>query len=130
VLAAFLTAAGCSINDDRSSTASRPEGQEDAARRAIFWHQQTLSRTIFTVLTVMMTSAAMFFFGGEVIHDFALAMLIGVGFGTYSSVFVASALSLDIDNARQKRDDAKAETARAAAAAAKVAAKTVKKRAS
>lgn len=136
VLAAFLTIAGYSINDtivvfDRVRENLGLKGKKMPLDELINLSiNQTLSRTIFTVLTVMMTSAAMFFFGGEVIHDFALAMLIGVGFGTYSSVFVASALSLDIDNARQKRDDAKAETARAAAAAAKVAAKTVKKRAS
>jgi len=73
---------------------------------------QTLSRTVLTVLTVMLAAASLYFLGGKVIHDFALAMLIGVGFGTYSSVFVASALSLDIDNWRQKRIKEKAAAAR------------------
>jgi preprotein translocase subunit SecF len=49
-----------------------------------------LSRTIITSLTVFFSALALFLFGGEVIHDFALAMLLGVIVGTYSSVFVAS----------------------------------------
>lgn len=51
---------------------------------------EVLSRTIVTSLTVFLVSLALFFFGGEVIHDFALAMLLGVTVGTYSSIFVAS----------------------------------------
>jgi preprotein translocase subunit SecF len=51
---------------------------------------EVLSRTIVTSLTVFLVSLALFFFGGEVIHDFALAMLLGVMIGTYSSVFIAS----------------------------------------
>jgi preprotein translocase subunit SecF len=51
---------------------------------------EVLSRTIITSLTVFFSALALFLFGGEVIHDFALAMLLGVIVGTYSSVFVAS----------------------------------------
>jgi preprotein translocase subunit SecF len=51
---------------------------------------EVLSRTIVTSLTVFFSALALFLFGGEVIHDFALAMLLGVIVGTYSSVFVAS----------------------------------------
>ncbi|AJE02595.1 protein translocase subunit SecF [Geobacter pickeringii] len=51
---------------------------------------EVLSRTIITSLTTFLASAALFFFGGEVIHDFALALLVGVAVGTYSSIFVAS----------------------------------------
>ena len=51
---------------------------------------EVLSRTIVTSLTVFLSALALFLFGGEVIHDFALAMLLGVAVGTYSSVFVAS----------------------------------------
>ena len=56
---------------------------------------ETLSRTIITSLTVFMTALALLIWGGEVLHDFSLAMVLGVGFGTYSSVYVASALALD-----------------------------------
>ncbi len=51
---------------------------------------EVLSRSIITALTTFMASAALFIFGGEVIHDFSLALLVGIGVGTYSSVFVAS----------------------------------------
>lgn len=51
---------------------------------------EVLSRTIVTSLTVFLASASLFLFGGEVIHDFAFALLVGVIVGTYSSVFVAS----------------------------------------
>ena len=63
---------------------------------------ETLSRTIITSLTVTLSVVALYLVGGEVIHDFAFAMLIGVVFGTYSSVYVASALALDITLSRMK----------------------------
>jgi preprotein translocase subunit SecF len=51
---------------------------------------EVLSRTIITSLTVFLATASLFFLGGEVIHDFAFALLVGVIVGTYSSAFVAS----------------------------------------
>jgi preprotein translocase subunit SecF len=51
---------------------------------------EVLSRTIVTSLTVFLAGGALFAFGGEVIHDFAFALLVGVLVGTYSSIFVAS----------------------------------------
>src|SRR4029078_8988096 len=56
---------------------------------------ETMSPTIITSLTVALTVLSLFFLGGEVIHDFSFAMLVGVVFGTYSSVFVASGLALE-----------------------------------
>jgi preprotein translocase subunit SecF len=58
----------------------------------IFNHSinEVLSRTIVTSLTVFMASASLFLFGGEVIHDFSFALVVGVLVATYSSVFVAS----------------------------------------
>lgn len=55
---------------------------------------EVLSRTIITSLTTFMAATALFFFGGEVLHDFALAMMIGIVIGTYSSIFVASPIVL------------------------------------
>lgn len=100
VVAAFLTIAGFSINDtivvfDRireRKQAMRRDAPEKVMNVAI---NETLSRTIITSLTVTLTVLALFFLGGEVIHDFSFAMLVGVVFGTYSSVFVASALALE-----------------------------------
>jgi len=59
---------------------------------------QTLSRTILTSLTVFLTVLALFFFGGAVIHDFALSLLVGVVFGTYSSVFISCPIVLLFEN--------------------------------
>jgi len=73
----------------------------------------TLSRTLITTCTVLIAVAALFFLGGEVIHDFAFCMFIGVGFGTYSSVYVASALALELGNSRDRRARLKAATVRA-----------------
>lgn len=55
---------------------------------------EVLSRTIVTSLTTLLAAVALFFFGGEVLHDFALAMIIGILVGTYSSIFVASPVVL------------------------------------
>lgn len=55
---------------------------------------EVLSRTIITSLTTFLSAAALFFFGGEVLHDFALAMMIGIIIGTYSSIFVATPVTL------------------------------------
>jgi preprotein translocase subunit SecF len=59
---------------------------------------EVLSRTIVTSLTVFLAASSLFLFGGEVIHDFALALLIGVIVGTYSSVFVASPIVVILEN--------------------------------
>lgn len=53
---------------------------------------EVLSRTIVTSLTAFLSALSLFFFGGEVIHDFALALVVGIVVGTYSSIFVASPL--------------------------------------
>ncbi|HKW51424.1 MAG TPA: protein translocase subunit SecF [Candidatus Eisenbacteria bacterium] len=100
VVAALLTIAGFSINDtivvfdrirERKQTLRR-EPPEKVMNIAV---NETLSRTIITSFTVFLTVLSLFLLGGEVIHDFSFAMLVGVVFGTYSSVYVASSLALD-----------------------------------
>lgn len=59
---------------------------------------EVLSRTIITSLTTFLATAALFFLGGEVIHDFAFALLVGIIVGTYSSVFVASPIVVILEN--------------------------------
>jgi len=59
---------------------------------------EVLSRTIVTSFTVFLAAASLFFFGGEVIHDFAFALLVGVLVGTYSSIFVASPIVVILEN--------------------------------
>jgi len=56
---------------------------------------ETMARSINTSLTVIVTLLAIFIFGGETIKNFTLALLTGIIFGTYSSIFVASALIVD-----------------------------------
>jgi preprotein translocase subunit SecF len=96
IIAALLTIIGYSLNDtiivfDRIRENTR--AQQDPRRfRSVINESinQTLSRTIMTSLTTLMVVACLFVLGGSVIHDFALALLIGIGVGTYSSIFVAS----------------------------------------
>ena len=98
VLAALLTILGFSINDtivifDRIRETIRES--KDAARYSMAdiineSVTNTLSRTILTVATVFFVILTLFLFGGEIIHGFSFAMLIGVIFGAYSSIFVAS----------------------------------------
>lgn len=100
VVAALLTIAGFSINDtivvfDRIRERKQAMRKEPPAKLMNLAVNETLSRTIITSLTVTLTVLALFLFGGEVIHDFSFTMLVGVVFGTYSSVYVASALALD-----------------------------------
>jgi preprotein translocase SecF subunit len=101
VIAALLTIAGYSINDtivvfDRIRERSKALRKEKHSRVMDIAVNETLSRTIITAFTVFLTSLALFIWGGEVLRDFSFAMIIGVVFGTYSSVYVASALALDI----------------------------------
>jgi preprotein translocase subunit SecF len=99
LVTALLTLAGYSLNDtvvvfDRIRENLRKrhrETLETVINRAI---NQVLSRTLITSGTTLMTLVALTFWGGEVLHDFALALLIGIVVGTYSSIFVASALVL------------------------------------
>ncbi|MCH7922813.1 MAG: protein translocase subunit SecF [Nitrospinae bacterium] len=95
VIAAFLAIVGYSLNDtivvfDRireNLKLFRRESYEAVFNRSI---NETLSRTILTSLTTMLVVLALFFLGGEVIHDFAFALVVGIVVGTYSSIFVAS----------------------------------------
>lgn len=59
---------------------------------------EVLSRTIVTSLTAFMAALALFFFGGEVIHDFAFALVVGIAVGTYSSIFVASPIVVVLES--------------------------------
>jgi preprotein translocase SecF subunit len=114
VIAALLTIAGYSINDtivvfDRIRERSRALRKEKHSRAMDIAVNETLSRTVITSLTVFLAALALFIWGGEVLRDFSFAMLIGVGFGTYSSVYVASALALDIWIQLDRRKGVQAE---------------------
>lgn len=99
VMAAILTIIGYSLNDTiivydrlRENLRALPEmALGNLINRSV---NQTLSRTILTSGTTIIATLALFFLGGGVIHDFALTMLIGVIVGTFSSIYVSSALLL------------------------------------
>ncbi len=100
IVTALLTLAGYSLTDtvvvfdrirERLKT-RKGETHVELFNRSI---NEVLSRTIITSLTVFLVVLAMFLMGGSVLHDFSLAMLIGVVVGTYSSVFIASAIVVD-----------------------------------
>jgi SecD/SecF fusion protein len=99
-IAAVLTVIGFSVNDtvivfDRLREylpLYRKRPMKEVLNMAI---NSTLSRTINTTLTVILTIVAMFIFGGAVIRGFMFALLVGIGTGVYSSVFVATALMYD-----------------------------------
>ena len=108
VVAALLTIAGYSINDtivvfDRIRERNKALRKEKHSRVMDIAVNETLSRTLITAFTVFLASLALFVWGGEVLQDFSFAMLVGVVVGTYSSVFVASAVALDIWNALDRR---------------------------
>jgi preprotein translocase subunit SecF len=95
IVAALLTIIGYSINDtivifDRIRENMQSQRRDDFARVVNTSINQTLSRTLLTSATVLMVVLVLFFFGGEVIHDFAFALLVGVIAGVYSTVFIAS----------------------------------------
>ncbi len=99
VIAALLTIIGFSINDtvvvfDRIRENVRKSPKQNLGEVVNASINQTLSRTILTSLTVFIVVVALYFFGGTVINDFAFVMIIGVIFGTYSSIFIASPLVL------------------------------------
>ncbi|TKB61989.1 MAG: protein translocase subunit SecF [Nitrospira sp.] len=99
IVTALLTLAGYSLTDTvvvfdriRENLKSRRRESEEATINTAI--NQVLSRTIITSLTVVLVLIPLTLAGGEVLHDFSLALLWGVIFGTYSSVFVASPLLL------------------------------------
>ena len=97
VIAAILTMTGFSTNDtivifDRireNLRSMRRDSMFDVINASV---NQTLGRTVITSGTALLTSLALFFFGGEVLHGFAFTMVVGIITGTYSSVFIAAAI--------------------------------------
>ncbi|MDP7109029.1 MAG: protein translocase subunit SecF [Nitrospinaceae bacterium] len=95
IVAAFLTIIGYSLNDtivvfDRIRENMRRKGKTPLVEIINNSINQTLSRTILTSGTTLLVVVALFFLGGEIIHDFSFALLVGVMVGTYSSIFIAS----------------------------------------
>ena len=106
ILAALLTVIGYSLNDtivvfDRIRENFRRMRIDDAVEIMDVSLTQTLSRTLITSGTTLMVLVSLFLKGGALIHGFALALLIGIVVGTYSSIYVASALALKLGVSRE-----------------------------
>jgi preprotein translocase subunit SecF len=117
VVAAFLTLVGYSVNDtivvfDRIREELKLRQKRESAE-AIFNHaiNKTLGRTLLTGVTTLLVLAALYFFGGDVLHDFAWVLLIGIVVGTYSSIFVAAPLVIEWQKRVDQREAAKASRA-------------------
>jgi preprotein translocase subunit SecF len=99
VIAALLTITGYSVNDtivifDRVRENLRGMRKASLYEIVNLSVNQTLGRTIITAGTALLSALALFFFGGDVLHGFAFTMIVGIVTGTYSSVFIASAIAI------------------------------------
>jgi len=103
IVAAFLTIVGYSLNDtivvyDRIRENFGLRRRESYEKMVNISINESLSRTVITSLTTLIVVLFLFFYGGEVIHDFAFALLVGISVGTYSSIFVASPVLIEWQN--------------------------------
>ena len=114
IIAAFLTIVGYSLNDtvvifDRIrefTNLFKTEAYNKVVNRSV---NTTLSRTVVTSCTTLLVVATLFIFGGEVLRGFAFAMIFGILIGTYSSVFVATPVVVEL-HARAPRQKPRART--------------------
>ena len=117
VIAAFLTLVGYSVNDtivvfDRIREELKLRQKRDPYEK-IFNDaiNKTLGRTLLTGVTTLLVLIALFGWGGDVLHDFAWVLLIGIVVGTYSSIFVAAPMVVEWQKRADARDAAKAQRA-------------------
>jgi len=106
VLAAVLAVVGYSLNDtivvsDRIRENFRLLRVLDAKAVINESLTQTLGRTLITSITTLLVLLALYFFGGELIHNFAVALIVGVLIGTYSSIYVAANILLSLGMTRE-----------------------------
>ena len=106
ILAAVLAVIGYSLNDTvvvfdriRENFLTMRRGTPREVMNAAI--NQTLTRTIITSGTTILVLLSLFFLGGQIIHGFSLALLVGIGVGTYSSIFVASLAALKLGTERE-----------------------------
>ena len=108
IIAAFLTIVGYSLNDtvvvfDRIreyTNLFKTESFDEVTNKSI---NATLSRTVVTSVTTLIVVTILFFFGGEVLRGFSFALIVGVIIGTYSSIFVASPVVVEIKHWEERR---------------------------
>ena len=114
VLAALLAVIGYSLNDtivvfDRIRENFRKMRKGTAVEIVNTSLNQTISRTLMTSITTLLVLTSLFVFGGEVIHSFSLALILGVVVGTYSSIYVASTATLALGVSKSDLIPAKVE---------------------
>jgi len=108
IIAAFLTIVGYSLNDtvvvfDRIreyANLFKTEDFDEVVNKSI---NTTLSRTVVTSVTTLIVVSILFMFGGEVLRGFSFALIVGVAIGTYSSVFVASPVVVELRHWEERR---------------------------
>jgi preprotein translocase subunit SecF len=109
VVTALLTLAGYSLTDTVVVYDRIRENLKKFRKKGEFVNtvnhsvNEVLSRTIMTSLTSLLVAGSIFFFGGEVLRDFSLALILGIIIGTYSSVFVASPIVVEWEAKSPKR---------------------------
>ena len=101
IIAAVLTIVGYSMNDtvvifDRVRENLKKYTSKKIEEISNISINETLSRTIITSLTTLLALLSIFFFGGTILHGFSLAMILGVIFGTYSSIFIANPILIKL----------------------------------
>jgi len=101
IIAAVLTIVGYSMNDtvvifDRVRENLKKYTSKKIDEISNLSINETLSRTIITSLTTLLALLSIFFFGGKILHGFSFAMILGVIFGTYSSIFIANPILIKL----------------------------------
>ena len=107
VVAALLTITGYSVNDtivifDRVRENLRSMRRQPLEEVVNISVNQTLSRTIITAGTTFLSVLALFLFGGEALRGFSFTMLVGIVSGTYSTIFIASAIAIILSRGRSR----------------------------
>ncbi len=108
VIAAILTVLGYSLNDtiiifDRIRENIKIRGKKNLLQIVNQSINENLARTLITSGTTLFSVLALFLFGGESLKNFSFALLVGIIFGTYSSIYVASPIVVDLENYFRKR---------------------------
>jgi len=115
VVAAILTITGYSVNDtivifDRVRENLRSRRREPLDKIVNESVNQTLSRTIITAGTTFLSVLSIFLFGGEALRGFAFTMLVGIVSGTYSTIFIASAIAIILSGGKTRAASATASS--------------------
>jgi preprotein translocase subunit SecF len=108
VIAAILTVLGYSLNDtiiifDRIRENIKIRGKKNLLQLVNTSINENLARTLITSGTTLFSVLALYLFGGESLKNFSFALLVGIVFGTYSSIYVASPIVVDLENFFRKR---------------------------